>query len=454
VCGLVDGARTGPDSGPIWRAANPCNIEECIRATTATALANGILWFNDPDVAYAKPRGTLSEGEHRTWAGQVALLGGLALSSEPFQTRPLPLGTVTLIRRGEDLLVRAEVIDDQPARRPRLHEGSCLEVFTNREDGSVHHHFLAPPAGDQPALARHSLPGHGTPPASHVRIITAVAKPGGWIIEALLVGVANHPAFAVEAAINTQRLLCDGGTYAGHVSGYFLTTGWAHDSTVLYRPLADGETLSGSVSSVGYAGSEDSFARMVPPAPEKARPWHGGWDREGSQIGFIAHRPWGTWAVVQLHNPADVAAERSLATNGLESLGDAVHAWSFWDQRYLGVVNPADLKFTLDAHFPVLLRLTPAAAPECTGPVLVGSTLHYAQGAAEIAAWHAGPERLVIELHGAGSQSGELYLASPKPLALENAAGLQAALTREGPLWRLTISQRARHQPQAIRLVY
>ncbi len=453
VCGLVDAARIGPDSSAIWRSANPCNIEDCIRATTATSLANGILWLNDPDVAYVKPRSVLSEGENRTWLGQVALLGGLALTSEPFHTPSLTLGTVTLTRRGGDLLVRAEVLDDQPTGHFRPWLGSCLEVFTNHPDGSVHQHYLVPPLGTQPACASHSFRGQrDNPIAEHVQITTAIVTPGGWIIVALFKDVAHHPAFAVDAKINCQRQMRAGSTAAGHTDGYVFTTGGSHAGTALYRPLADGETLSGAAISVGYAGTEDTFARMVPPAPEKARPWHGGWDREGSQIGFIARRPWGQWAVVQLHNPADVAAERRLATNGLESLGAAVHAWSFWDQRYLGVVNSADLKFTLDAHSPVLLRLTPAAAPESNGPVLVGSTLHYAQGAAEIAAWNVGPERLVIELHGAGSQSGDLYLASPKPLALESAAGLQASLTQAGPLWRLTITQRSRHEAQTLTL--
>lgn len=79
---------------------------------------------------------------------------------------------------------------------------------------------------------------------------------------------------------------------------------------------------------------------MVPPAPEKAHPWRGGWDREGSQNGFVARRPWGRWAVVQMHNPADAPAERVLATDALEDLGGKVHAWSFCDRRYLGLVDP------------------------------------------------------------------------------------------------------------------
>jgi hypothetical protein len=126
-----------------------------------------------------------------------------------------------------------------------------------------------------------------------------------------------------------------------------------------------------------------------------------------------------------------------------------VHAWSFWDRRYLGLVDPASLRFTLAAHAPVLLRLT---SPDPDRPVLVGSTLHYAQGAAEVADWRATADHLEIQLHGAGSQNGELWIAGPGRLAVTAAEGLDARLERDGSLWKVIVENRKRTKDQRIRI--
>jgi hypothetical protein len=285
VCGYSDGTRIGPDSLATW-GGHPCSIEECIRATTTTSLSNGVLWWSDPDVAYAKLRGSLTEHEHRTWIGQVALLGGLAFSSEPFHTPE-------------------------------------------------------------------------------------------------------------------------------------------------------------------YAGTAGEFARMLPPARERARPWRGGTDRDGTQIGFVAERPWGRWATGQIHNPGTERAERAIEARGLEPLGPRVFAWSFWDRQWLGEVNVGDLRFTLEAHEPRLLRLTPAT----DRPTLIGSTLHYAQGAVEVAAWDWTGDQLTIELdRRAGAASGSLWLANAEMLRIAAMSGLSASATVDGPLLRIDVSARERDGVQRIEL--
>jgi alpha-galactosidase len=83
VFGYADAVRIGPDSGADWRALHPCTIVECIHAVGTTALANGLICANDPDVSYTKPRGSLTGPEVQTWHSMVGLLGGTAMVSEP-----------------------------------------------------------------------------------------------------------------------------------------------------------------------------------------------------------------------------------------------------------------------------------------------------------------------------------------------------------------------------------
>lgn len=96
--GYADASRIGPDSCYIWKAPHPCNLVECIQAAGMTALANGVLYHNDPDVSYLGERGTFNPvgygHEHnacvcnptpeqrRIWHSIVGLLGGLELVSD------------------------------------------------------------------------------------------------------------------------------------------------------------------------------------------------------------------------------------------------------------------------------------------------------------------------------------------------------------------------------------
>ena len=84
--GYADASRIGTDSCGKWgEFYKGCCIIDCINAVGSTALANGILFANDPDVSYTLPRGSLSGEELRTWHAFVGLLGGLMMVSEPLQ---------------------------------------------------------------------------------------------------------------------------------------------------------------------------------------------------------------------------------------------------------------------------------------------------------------------------------------------------------------------------------
>jgi hypothetical protein len=447
VCGHADAVRIGPDACSIWRAEHPCTIETCIRATIGSSLANGILWANDPDVAYTAPVGALGEPEVRTWLGHVSLLGGSVLTSDPFHTQDTRVGSVSLQRQGADLLVEAQVIDAAPVLDANPWCGSSIEVFTTRADGGLRQHFLLPGLDGQAPSGRVIRSGS---PGIHSDASAEVASevtPGGWTLRARLRGVAEHVGFAVEAKINAQSQVAGPALPPSHVEVVIHGAPSAYCSTAGYTPLADGGVLPGTATYRGRSDGIDAFARMVPPAPERATPWRGGMDRDGTQVGFIARRDWGSWAVVQMHNPGDASAERCLRTDGLEVCGPRVHAFEFWSRRWLGVVAPESIRLTLPAHGPALLRLTPTANGL---PVLVGSTLHYAQGAAEIAGWRAWSDGLVIDLHDHGSATGSLYLHDEADLAITSVHGLSASLVREGGIWRIDLAERQRGGGQQI----
>jgi hypothetical protein len=83
--GIADAARIGQDSASLWKAQHPCCISACIMGVGLTAVANGHLYANDPDVSYTFTAGTLTRDELLTWHSFVGLLGGLMMTSDFFQ---------------------------------------------------------------------------------------------------------------------------------------------------------------------------------------------------------------------------------------------------------------------------------------------------------------------------------------------------------------------------------
>jgi hypothetical protein len=78
---------------------------------------------------------------------------------------------------------------------------------------------------------------------------------------------------------------------------------------------------------------------LRPPARERARAF-GAAVGDYRHFGFVARRPWGDFATLQLWNPSNEAADVPLPPRGLEALGEKYHVWSFWDETYLGVHGP------------------------------------------------------------------------------------------------------------------
>lgn len=312
--GYVDAQRIGTDSCAEWgKLYDGCKIGTCVSELGLSALGNGILWANDPDVTYTLPRGPLTADELKTWHSLVGLLGGMMLVSEPF----------------------------------------------------------------------------------------------------------DNPKYLTDESIRRMEII-------------------------------------------------------TPPAPDKGWSFNGGCDPWHRQFGFVAQRPEGNFASVLLWNPGKSDLDLSVKAPGskhaslvnpekipqdiamagvpLEPLGKTFHAWSFWDEKYMGVIDGTFVARQVPPHAPVLLRLT--ALPKADEPVLVGSNLHISMGSAEVKETIAAPEGITIVLRGdAGARAGKLFIFSKRPLSLAKADGCEATLAPGEPnIYIVSVAKRQRGTTNTIRL--
>jgi|GEM_PF-636571 len=238
---------------------------------------------------------------------------------------------------------------------------------------------------------------------------------------------------------------------------------FANDPDVTYLDYGRNELLRTWYSFVGLLGgmmltseplanltpnAQQNFERLQPPAPDRGRAFDGQTDPWHRRFGFVATRPWGSFAAVLLWNPATDAADVSLSGVPLSSVGNKFHVWSFWDEKYLGIADTNFLAKSLPSHSSALLRLTPVSE---NAPVIIGSTLHISMGSADIKSVSTPPNRTVVELTDGGSREGNLYIFSAHPLCLGTVEGCQAKLENAtNDVWRIIISNRQRGEKQTI----
>ena len=195
-----------------------------------------------------------------------------------------------------------------------------------------------------------------------------------------------------------------------------------------------------------YLSTFHELEILTPPVPERGRSFLPGMEVYPSLFGFIAERLWGDFAVVQVFNASDKVADVRLSAPDLDRFGKC-HLWSFRDGKYLGVASGTHVEKNLPPWGSRLIRMTPV----CGRPVLVGSDLHIGMGAAEIKAFSAGEDTLLIELHDAGARAGNLWIHSEQALLMESAQGCEARLQESGEhLWKLELSKRGRDSDQRI----
>jgi hypothetical protein len=193
---------------------------------------------------------------------------------------------------------------------------------------------------------------------------------------------------------------------------------------------------------------------LTPPAAEKGRPLHPGVDKEHRRFGFVAERPWGSFAALLIYNPGEEPADLALdVARPLAAIGNRYHAWSFWDGSYLGVIDGSYTVADLAPHASRLLRLTALAGDE-QDPVLIGSDLHISMGAVEVDGVRITARSCTLVLSDAGARSGNLWLYSNRPLSLEAAEGVERAYVSETDrcLWRVAVGNRQRGEQQAVHL--
>ncbi len=193
---------------------------------------------------------------------------------------------------------------------------------------------------------------------------------------------------------------------------------------------------------------------LNPPAPDKGWSMNGGVDPWHRQFGFVAERSWGNFASVALYNTGEEPADVVLNTTELGALGDEFHVWSFWDERYVGLGNADFAARNVPPRGVALLRLTAQPKDE-DQPVLVGSSLHYSMGSAEIKEVRPSGSGITIELNPkAGAIEGKLFIYSANPLQLKGVTGARATVTPAGDrVYVVQLEQRSRGERQVLSLV-
>ena len=199
-----------------------------------------------------------------------------------------------------------------------------------------------------------------------------------------------------------------------------------------------------------YVASLRELEVLTPPVPERGRSFLPGMEVIPSLFGFVAERPWGRFAAVQVLNASDLPGDTALQAPELDALGNC-HLWSYRDGRYLGLASRTHVERQLPAWGSRLLRMTPV---EKDGrPVLVGSDLHIGLGAAEIADWRASADTVAIALTDAGARDGAMWIHSTMPVLIEAVRGCAAEVESAGEsLWRVKVSGRQRGARQTLRL--
>lgn len=211
--------------------------------------------------------------------------------------------------------------------------------------------------------------------------------------------------------------------------------------------------ISEALDDPKYQAAARMYEILVPPVPDKGWSHLGGTDRNHQQFGFVANRPWGDFAVVQLYNVQGQPASRPLDLFPLQPVGKQFHVWSFWEEKYLGVGDAGFKTRLLEPHGSVVLRLTPVAEnPDI--PVLVGSNLHIGMGSAEIKNIVSRPGEIVIELNNGGAREGALFFHSKRPLKLAKAEGCsdKEVSAVEESIWKISMDARKSNSLQRIHL--
>ena len=186
-------------------------------------------------------------------------------------------------------------------------------------------------------------------------------------------------------------------------------------------------------------------------------------------FGFAAQRPYGDFAVYNLYNPrhaeedhrnqkaSDPEYKQAVSINFAEAglpAGVNCAVFDFWENKVVGYAKDGYTTEVLPALSSQLVRFTPLIESEAGLPVLVGSNLHLAMGATEVADIAASQTSLKVELTDAGAQEGSLTFYSKRALQAVNAENCEITSVEDlgDNLWRVNLAARLFGTKQLVEL--
>jgi hypothetical protein len=434
VAGIADAVRIGVDSMAVWQESHGICISRCVQAVGATAAANGVLFVNDPDVTYTWPH-RLTDAEWRTWHSFAGLLGGTTMISEPLCVGLQRLGHVRCRLAPASMGVHADITDIAPCENPAMPwEGSCVEVFVLDARAGIQQYFLL--AGQ----ALRVREGHIVP-APEVSMRRAERADGYSLDAEIPVMPLADGLVRVEVRVYATVDRRYGLAYA-----CLFGSRMPYQDTGGYGTLRAGDTAEGDLALPDIGATARQLEILNPPLPCGARSFSGGADPWHPRFGYLLDGA----ANILLWNVSGATADVPLSVPAVtEALGPRFHAWSFWEERYLGVSDGTFRAESLPPHGPALLRLTALR----DAPVVVGSTLHITMGTADVESVDWTGAELTVRLTDAGAREGCLFIVCGGTPVLCRAEGLQVAcVTPEDGCWTIAIQARRRGEPQAITL--
>lgn len=193
---------------------------------------------------------------------------------------------------------------------------------------------------------------------------------------------------------------------------------------------------------------------LSPPAQERTEVLDLGTQQEWPRLISKTERPWGQSHVALLWNSSDT--EKSVTLDFEEAGMDPktrYAVWSFWDDRYLGVVEKSWSTPRLGPSASQHLRFTPLAQNP-SAPIFIGSNLHIFCGASELQNFVSTRGKCEMTLTDAGAREGAIYLYSRQQPLLEKALGCTVSgITSAGEnVWRVSLHERKSGQRQHIAL--
>ena len=186
-------------------------------------------------------------------------------------------------------------------------------------------------------------------------------------------------------------------------------------------------------------------------------------------FGFAANRTYGDFAVYNLYNPRhaeddfhnskanDPEYKKTVSIDFAEAglpAGVNCAVFDFWANKVVGYAKDGYTTEALPALSSRLLRFTPLIEAQAELPVLVGSNLHLAMGATEIANISASGSALKVELTDAGAREGSLTFRSKAALKAVDSENCEiTSVEKVGDnLWQVNLTGRQWGTKQLIEL--